>query len=156
MKKPGMKLEKDQYKSATSIQVPHMKGGMGEKSYAKNSSWQRNEILKTMPLIQERIDGLFCNKSIPECLKFADMGCSSGPTGYLPTWQVIEVLESMCHRLNNCKPHMLQVFLNDLPGNDFNTLFKSLLSFYERLKKEKGDEFEQCTFIAAVPGSFCW
>ncbi|KAK2654616.1 hypothetical protein Ddye_014472 [Dipteronia dyeriana] len=149
-----MELDKDQYKSATSIQIPHMKGGEDDKSYAKNSSWQTNVIMKTMPLIQESIDGLFCNKSIPECLKFADLGCSIGPNGYLPTWQVIEAIESTCHRLNNCKPPMLQVFLNDLPGNDFNTLFKSLPSFYERLKKEKGDEFEQCTFIAAVPGSF--
>ncbi|KAK3194008.1 hypothetical protein Dsin_025318 [Dipteronia sinensis] len=81
------------------------------------------------------------------------MGCSSGPTGYLPTWQVIEAIDSLCHSLN-CKPPMLQVFLNDLPGNDFNTLFKSLPSFYERLKKEKGDEFGESTFIAAVPGSF--
>ncbi|KAI9181497.1 hypothetical protein LWI28_015554 [Acer negundo] len=142
-------VEKDQYKSATSIQVPNMKGGEGDKSYAKNSSWQRNVILKTMPLIQESNDGLFCNQSILDCLKFADMGCSLGPTGYLPTWQVIEALDSMSHRLNNCKPPMLQVFLNDLPGNDFNTLFKSLPSFYERLKKEKGDEFGQRTFIAA-------
>ncbi|TXG48367.1 hypothetical protein EZV62_027661 [Acer yangbiense] len=48
----------------------------------------------------------------------------------------------------------LQVFLNDLPGNDFNSIFKLLPSFYERLKKEKGDEFGEYCFITAVPKSF--
>ncbi|KAK9286471.1 hypothetical protein L1049_014868 [Liquidambar formosana] len=32
------------------------------------------------------------------------------------------------------------IFLNDLPGNDFNTIFGSLPSFYEKVKKEKGVE----------------
>ncbi|KAK1298678.1 Jasmonate O-methyltransferase [Acorus calamus] len=44
-------------------------------------------------------------------------------------------------------------FLNDLPGNDFNTVFKGLPVFYEKLKAEKGSDFGPC-FIAGVPGSF--
>ncbi|KAK2654343.1 hypothetical protein Ddye_014199 [Dipteronia dyeriana] len=150
-----MELEKVDYRRSNT-QVPHMKGGEGEYSYAKNSSWQKNVILKSMPLIRESIDWLFSNKSnIGECLNFADLGCSSGPTAYLPTWQVIEAIDKLCDRLNR-KPPMLQVFLNDQPGNDFNTLFKSLPSFYERLNKQRGqdDHSGQYCFIAAVPGSF--
>ncbi|KAG9444284.1 hypothetical protein H6P81_015624 [Aristolochia fimbriata] len=46
------------------------------------------------------------------------------------------------------------IFLNDLAGNDFNSLFRSLQpAFYEKLKREKGERFESC-FISAVPGSF--
>ncbi|XVF00358.1 hypothetical protein REPUB_Repub03eG0278400 [Reevesia pubescens] len=49
----------------------------------------------------------------------------------------------------------LRVFLNDLPGNDFNAIFRSVPSFFERLKSktEKGDMLEPC-FIVGVPGSF--
>ncbi|KAK1279707.1 Salicylate O-methyltransferase [Acorus gramineus] len=44
-------------------------------------------------------------------------------------------------------------FLNDLPGNDFNTVFSGLPELYEKLKAEKGADFGPC-FIAGVPGSF--
>lgn len=110
-------------------------------------------ISRTKPLIQESIDELYC-KNFPECFKFADLGCCSGPNAYLPTWDVVESLHSTCNRLDR-KPPTLQVFLNDLPANDFNSTLKLLPSFYERLKREKillGDD--QYCFIAAVPGSF--
>ncbi|RWR86367.1 S-adenosyl-L-methionine:salicylic acid carboxyl methyltransferase [Cinnamomum micranthum f. kanehirae] len=47
----------------------------------------------------------------------------------------------------------LRVFLNDLPENDFNTIFRSLPVFYDRLEEEKGLPPWTC-FIAGVPGSF--
>eukprot|EP00261_Vitis_vinifera_P033133 XP_019074376.1 PREDICTED: salicylate carboxymethyltransferase-like [Vitis vinifera] len=56
-----------------------------------------------------------------------------------------------CTHLNR-KPPALQVFLNDLPGNDLNTIFNSLPSFYEEVKKEKGGRFGAC-FIVGAPGS---
>lgn len=61
-------------------------------------------------------------------------------------------IEGMCRHLHRPIPEF-QVYLNDLPGNDFNTLFRSLPAFYEKLKKEKGRESSAC-FIAGVPGSF--
>lgn len=61
-------------------------------------------------------------------------------------------IEAMCCHLHRPIPEF-QVYLNDLPGNDFNTLFRSLPAFYEKLKKEKGRESSAC-FIAGVPGSF--
>ncbi|KAG5627190.1 hypothetical protein H5410_012408 [Solanum commersonii] len=41
-----------------------------------------------------------------------------------------------------------QAYLNDLPDNDFNTIFKSIPSFYRDLKDEAN------CFISGVPGSF--
>ncbi|KAF2312358.1 hypothetical protein GH714_034352 [Hevea brasiliensis] len=82
-----------------------------------------------------------------------EMGCSSGPNTLLPLRETIEMIYSITGRLNQ-KPPILQVFLNDLPGNDFNTIFRSLIpKFHEELEKEKGNKFGRC-FIAAMPGSF--
>ncbi|KAL5831816.1 hypothetical protein ACOSQ4_017170 [Xanthoceras sorbifolium] len=58
----------------------------------------------------------------------------------------------MCQKFNQKSPE-IQVFLNDLPGNDFNTVFKSLPAFNQRLKKDKGDQFGPC-FVSGVPCSF--
>ena len=48
----------------------------------------------------------------------------------------------------NCKEPMFQVFLNDLPGNDFNTIFRSLPSLYQKLEKEKGKHFGHCLGVS--------
>ncbi|KAG6737434.1 hypothetical protein POTOM_058955 [Populus tomentosa] len=65
----------------------------------------------------------------------------------------MDVVYELCQQLN-CKLPELQVFLNDLPGNDFNTVFKSLPFFCEKFGKEKGDLYGQHCFISGVPASF--
>ncbi|KDP29938.1 hypothetical protein JCGZ_18507 [Jatropha curcas] len=133
-------------------QVLHMNGGEGEISYYNNSSYQKKGILTAKPILEESIAEL-CSKSLPECITMAEMGCSSGPNTLLPLWGVIETIDSTCSKLNK-KPPSLQVFLNDIPGNDFNTIFRSIVPIFEqKLKKEKGSKFEAC-FIAAMAGSF--
>ncbi|KAL9457284.1 hypothetical protein AB3S75_006347 [Citrus x aurantiifolia] len=133
-------------------QVLFMNGGEGDNSYANNSAPSREATLKTKPLLHESLFDLYC-KGFPDCIRFTDMGCSSGPNAFLPTLQVVEALDTICSRLKH-KPPILHAFLNDLPGNDFNTVSKSLPSFYERLKTERvHDDFGSC-FIAAAPGSF--
>ena len=89
----------------------------------------------------------------PECLRIADFGCSSGPNTLSVVYEIIDTIDATCRCLSK-KPPVFQVFLNDLPGNDFNTIFQSLLpSFYKWLEKAKGLEFGPC-FVAATPGSF--
>lgn len=48
------------------------------------------------------------------------------------------------------------MFLNDLPGNDFNALFRSLPDMYKKLGEEDqtGNTLFGACFIAGVPGSF--
>ncbi|XP_050205159.1 probable jasmonic acid carboxyl methyltransferase 2 [Mercurialis annua] len=131
--------------------VLHMNAGDGNNSYANNSLLQKKVMLKAKPILQESITKL-CTKNSPDCIKMADMGCSSGPNTFVPIWEIIDAIDDTCNRLKR-KPPVLQVFLNDLPTNDFNLISMSLPSFYKKLEEEKGGEFGAC-FIAAVPGNF--
>ncbi|KAJ4847358.1 hypothetical protein Tsubulata_005594 [Turnera subulata] len=132
-------------------QVVHMNGGEGEHSYYKNSLYQKYVILKTRPILEEAVAQL-CRERLPEdCLRMVDVGCSSGPNTLLPLWEIIETIDSTCNKLNQKAP-AIQFFLNDLPRNDFNTVFRSLLpNFYDKL--EKFDKLGPCV-VAAMPGSF--
>lgn len=104
------------------------------------------------PILEESIVELYC-AMLPDCLKIADLGCSAGPNTFLVVSEIIDTIEETCQRLNHTSPPCLQAFLNDLPGNDFNTIFKSLPSFCKRLEREKGNKFGQC-FVSGAPGSF--
>lgn len=112
---------------------------------------QKEVILKSHSVLEESIVQLSL-RSNSGCIKLADFGCSSGPNTLFLVREIMDIIHATCQRINRKEP-MFQVFLNDLPGNDFNTIFKSLPSFYEKLKKEKGSEFGPC-FIAGMPGTF--
>ncbi|PHT85358.1 hypothetical protein T459_07464 [Capsicum annuum] len=101
-----------------------------------------------------------CHSGLPQCVTLAELGCSSGPNALLPIAEMVEIIvDKLSHDelLNNNnnnnkkKPINVQVFLNDLVGNDFNNVFKLLPSFYEQLERKKG---QVSCFVGAVPGSF--
>lgn len=89
----------------------------------------------------------------PACLKLADLGCSSGPNTFQVISQIIDSIHKICQQSQLEFPE-LQMLLNDLPGNDFNAVFRSAPVFCEKLKKEKGNMVGELCFIAGVPGSF--
>ncbi|KAJ8764546.1 hypothetical protein K2173_006286 [Erythroxylum novogranatense] len=132
-------------------QVLHMNGGMGDTSYARNSLLQRKVISMTKPIYEEAITNLYCN-TLPTSLAIADLGCSSGPNTLFAVSELIKVVQTLCQRLGHQGPEY-QVFLNDLPGNDFNSIFKSLSGFQEELNKQVGPRIGPC-FFTGVPGSF--
>ncbi|KAF3947201.1 hypothetical protein ACB098_07G120700 [Castanea mollissima] len=132
-------------------QVLHMNGGDGKTSYAMNSQLQRTVAAMVKPILEESMEELYLTL-FPECLKMADLGCSAGPNTLLAVSKVMDIIGTKSQKLNR-PPPSLQAFLNDLPGNDFNSIFKSLPSFYKKLENEKGTSFGHC-FITAVPGSF--
>lgn len=129
----------------------HMNGGMGEASYANNSLVQQKVLTLTKPIREEAITNL-CRRRLPERLAIADLGCSSGPNTFFVVFEVIKIVEKLCRELNHQSPEY-QVFLNDLPGNDFNNIFRSLGSFNEKLSDEMVSGVGHC-FLVGVPGSF--
>ncbi|XP_020229915.1 salicylate carboxymethyltransferase isoform X1 [Cajanus cajan] len=132
-------------------QVLHMNGGVGDASYANNSFVQQKVLCLTKPIREEAITSLYCN-TLPRSLGIADLGCSSGPNTLFVVSECIKTVEKLCQQLNHKSPEY-KVFLNDLPGNDFNNIFKSLDSFKEKLYHEMESRVGPCYF-SGVPGSF--
>ncbi|MQL71729.1 hypothetical protein Taro_004059 [Colocasia esculenta] len=83
-----------------------------------------------------------------------DLGCSSRPNVLSVVSGVVDSVEKKCWQLCR-RPPEFQLFLNDLPGNDFNSIFRSLQALHERRVASAGlgKELGQC-FVAGVPGSF--
>lgn len=116
-------------------------------------------IEKTKPVLEENIKEIYAaaaGDATVRCLKVADLGCSSGPNTLAVILQMLEAIADASAGLNR-DPPALQVFLNDLPVNDFNSLFQSLPRFYEEVMKkietEAGGRLGRC-FIFGAPGSF--
>ncbi|KAL8104447.1 putative jasmonic acid carboxyl methyltransferase 2 [Apium graveolens] len=132
--------------------VVHMNAGDGESSYANNSSVQKSLLLKSRQVLEDSINDYGIN-GFPQCFKLADLGCSSGPNTLFLVNTVIDIVHATCQHKDFHVPEF-QVFLNDLPGNDFNTIFKMVQPFHSRLADEKGDTCKDKCFISGVPGSF--
>ncbi|PKI70014.1 salicylate carboxymethyltransferase-like [Punica granatum] len=127
------------------IKVLHMNGGVGETSYANNSSVQLEMISMTRPILEEAITGLYLSiLPWPSTLAIADLGCSSGSTAFFAVSEVIRAVENLSGKMGHNEPPEYQCYLNDLPGNDFNALFRAL---------PKMQEEARC-FFTGVPGSF--
>ncbi|CDP17554.1 unnamed protein product [Coffea canephora] len=135
-------------------QILHTKGGEDEESYAKNSTFQRSVFMNVNHALNRSIQE-FCQANLAEaeCIRVADLGCASGPNTLLAVESIIDSINRECHNMNILKLPNIQVFLNDLMSNDFNSIFKLLPSFYQKLEESYGCGSRSC-FIAAMPGSF--
>jgi jasmonate O-methyltransferase len=112
---------------------------------------QKKVISLTKEMREEAIRNLY-GRTFPKRLGIADLGCSSGPNTLFVISEVIKLVEKLCKEQNHESPEY-QVFLNDLPGNDFNNLFESLERFKEKLNDEVDGEIGPC-FFNGVPASF--
>ncbi|KAI7995262.1 Loganic acid O-methyltransferase [Camellia lanceoleosa] len=123
-----------------------MNGGNGTYSYSKNSSIQREASIIVEALINEVIAEKLDIENISSTsnpIRIADLGCASGTNTIFATQNIIEVVEKLYRSKGfESKIPEFQVLFNDLPTNDFNTLFTSSLPS------------ENNYFVAAVPGSF--
>ncbi|PIN15768.1 Salicylate carboxymethyltransferase [Handroanthus impetiginosus] len=135
-------------------QVLHMNGGLGDTSYANNSSLQRKVMSMTKGITEETITELYINM-VPsnDVVCIADLGCSSGPNTFFAVAELVKIVDRLRRKLGRNSPDY-QINLNDLPGTDFNSIFQSFLPrFQAELRQETGPGFGQC-LVSGVPGTF--
>ncbi|KAK8464705.1 hypothetical protein PHAVU_010G062100 [Phaseolus vulgaris] len=133
--------------------VLHMKGGEGETSYIKNSLLQRKVGSIVKPILEDNVKLLMSNITSESCWKVADLGCSSGTNSLLFVSNMLSLMDSASLSLNQSTPPVLQIYMNDLFGNDFNIIFKLIPDFLEGIHEEKNENHGRC-FIHATPGNF--
>ncbi|XP_043722472.1 probable caffeine synthase 4 [Telopea speciosissima] len=133
-----------------------MSNGERDTSYAQNSfNWleQRSVISTAKPILEKAIEDLVSEGLPSNVLTIADLGCAFGPNTFTVITTIKRKVEKRCNELGVKQPE-LQVFLNDLPGNDFNSTFKFFFENYQQLEGERiGEDGKKC-FIAGAPGSF--
>ncbi|GMH17498.1 hypothetical protein Nepgr_019339 [Nepenthes gracilis] len=130
------------------IRFFHVNNAAEKITYATNSDTQKGILSLLKPFLEEALLDYLGGKDLPEKMVVADLGCSTGPNALMPATQIIDVVHDQCQKLGRRSPEIM-LFLNDLPGNDFNNIFASLQpDFYGRMRNK-----QQC-FVAGVPGSF--
>ncbi|KAL7120817.1 hypothetical protein ACP275_02G145600 [Erythranthe tilingii] len=109
-------------------------------------------MTKTWGVLDETLKDMlttYNHDSFLKCMKMADLGCSSGPNTLLVISHIIENLS----KLQEHAPREIQVFLNDLPDNDFNNLFKLMAMNTSTNTNTKTKSNIEC-YIYGAPGSF--
>ncbi|RAL46555.1 unnamed protein product [Cuscuta campestris] len=139
--------------------VFHMNGGTGQTSYSKNSSLQKKASDKVKHVTLESIERVFVT-TVPRSMGIADLGCSSGPNTLSSVKDMVERVGRTSRTLGLPEPEF-RVYLNDLPTNDFNSIFQALPEFQAELKRERGGGGEggggeggPWIYIAGCPGTF--
>ncbi|WVZ69148.1 hypothetical protein U9M48_017984, partial [Paspalum notatum var. saurae] len=137
--------------------ILHMKEGLGETSYAQNSSLQKRGMDTLKSLITNSATDVYMSQ-MPERFTVADLGCSSGPNALCLVEDIVGSIGRVCGgaRRSSQPPPEFSVLLNDLPTNDFNTIFFSLPEFTDRLKAaaQTHEWGRPMVFLSGVPGSF--
>ncbi|GJN29024.1 hypothetical protein PR202_gb17211 [Eleusine coracana subsp. coracana] len=128
--------------------------GDGETSYAKNSRLQEKVIVKVRPILEKATIQAY-KAILPKTMVIADLGCSSGPNTLLFISTIINTIAAETNKQHGgCDQVELQFFLNDLPGNDFNLLFRSLEPFKKSIATDQDGQILPPYYISGLPGSF--
>ncbi|ESQ40350.1 hypothetical protein EUTSA_v10013754mg [Eutrema salsugineum] len=131
----------------TFVSALSMNGGDGDNSYSTNSLLQRRVLSMTKPILVKNTKEMLTNLDFPKYIKVADLGCSSGQNTFLVMADIVNTINALCQECNQNRPE-IDCCLNDLPCNDFNTTFKLITFFNQKLASEGS------CFVSGVPGSF--
>ncbi|XP_065050077.1 anthranilate O-methyltransferase 2-like [Musa acuminata AAA Group] len=146
------KREREREMSKRIEGILHMVGGAGETSYASNSKLQKKVLHMAKPILEETIGGVYMSL-LPERMAVVDLGCSSGPNTLEVVSEVLDVIGKLRRSLGRQEMPEILFFLNDLPGNDFNHVFRSLGDYKRKVEEEKGNLLVPY-YVVGVPGSF--
>jgi len=86
------------------------------------------------------------------CLRVADLGCSSGPNALALASAAVDAVRRQPHWAERCRE--ICVYLNDLPENDFNTVFKDVPSSLRGHGGVDKDNSGPLVMVFGAPGSF--
>lgn len=153
--------------------ILRMKGGDDELSYARNCSSQTNLIRSVRPLLEETVINMNIAELPRSCETFfvVDLGCSSSHNSIFAIETILEAAEKKYTIMESLPRPEFQVYFNDLPSNDFNTLFGRLSPQFTRGNISNGSISNNTTvtirgtvegadqglaryFYEGVPGSF--
>nr|XP_018684357.1 PREDICTED: anthranilate O-methyltransferase 2-like [Musa acuminata subsp. malaccensis] len=104
------------------------------------------------PVLEEAIGRVYMSL-LPERMAVVDLGCSSGPNTLEVVSEVLDVIGKLRRSLGRQEMPEILFFLNDLPGNDFNHVFRSLGDYKRKVEEEKGKLLVPY-YVVGVPGSF--
>ena len=108
---------------------------------------KRRVLSMSKPILVKNTKEMVTNLDFSKCIKVADLGCSSGQNTFLAMSEIVNTINALCQERNQIPPE-IDCCLKDLPGNDFNTTFKFISFFNEKLTSKT-----PC-FVSGVPGSF--
>ncbi|KAL9231423.1 hypothetical protein vseg_006655 [Gypsophila vaccaria] len=137
--------------------ILHMTNGHGEFSYAHNSNSQNRAFSYVIkPLLETAIRSLMIltdDTSPCKVLNVADLGCGVGPTPISSVSTVNKIVHKICKEMKygDDEVPQIQMFMSDLPSNDFNLLFNDVCKL--RDDEVKQNDKPSC-FVMGAPGSF--
>lgn len=102
-------------------------------------------MFETRQVIKKAVREL-CSIVLPRNLVVVDLGCSLGENTFIFVSEVINAMSD--------HPLEVQFFQNDLPGNDFNYIFRSLESFKKMVAVEHKGGILPPFYVAGLPGSY--
>ncbi|XP_076960663.1 S-adenosyl-L-methionine:benzoic acid/salicylic acid carboxyl methyltransferase 2-like [Bidens hawaiensis] len=92
--------------------------------------------------------------NFPKALIMADLGCSSGPNTLLVASELVKAIDNIRLKLGVDESPGIHICLNDLPQNDFNTIFTLVSKFQNNLTSQMTPHSSSACYIYGVPGSF--
>ncbi|CAL9774411.1 unnamed protein product [Musa acuminata subsp. burmannicoides] len=113
---------------------------------------QEKVLHMAKPILEEAIGRVYTSL-LPERMAVVDLGCSSGSTTLEVVSEVLDVIGKLRRSLGRQEMPEILFFLNDLPGNDFNHVFRSLGDYKRKVEEEKGNLLVPY-YVVGVPGSF--